>query len=318
MQRVYHVSLVLLSACVFAGCGLYSDGPPSDSPDAGPDATPDVKDEPAPPVPCKAAKGACANAVPAGWLLTAFDDKRVVACPANFAALDLVANPMAGANPCACGCMVTTQPSCATGMVTFKSGPANNNCTNVGNTYTVGNNLCVTLMNAGNLSAHFGITMKAPLVPGACTATPMPDNGKLTVTPMRSCAPPPTCEEDVCLGNVPAGTRGCILHDGDVACPGAPFTEKVAVVGNDATLGCTCGTCTNSATCGDASIAFYDDANCTNLKDTLIGDGACHDTNQSYVSHFIYAAATQNVMCSAPVTGPAPDLISKRTVCCRL
>jgi len=175
---------------------------------------------------------------------------------------------------------------------------------------------CVPFQNMGTLAGHFGITQKLGMTNGVCGAMPVTDATKIVATAMRSCTPPTTCEEEVCSGKVPAGTRSCVVHDGDMACP-APFTEKVGVAGSDVTLGCGCGACAVSATCGDANLNFFNDANCAVQRDTIPADGACHDTTQVAAGWFMYASTAMNVACAAPVLGPTPTLSAPRTVCCR-
>jgi hypothetical protein len=136
---------------------------------------------------------------------------------------------------------------------------------------------------------------------------------------MRTCVPPTACAEDVCNGTVPAGMRACIATTGDVACPAGPFSDKAAVIGANTTLSCAaCSACnvTQSA-CGNATVKYWADANCTQAKGTIAADGKCNTTGSPSVSHFTYENPVQNVQCVAGTSSPTADLATKQTVCCR-
>ena len=329
---------VLLVCCV--GCSL-DEGAAGQGSDAGaqdgagPDVTTadvgsgdvttadvglDAIEEPGPPLPCTSDSGACSGAVPSGWTLTAFAPNRTAACPGNFTSTDVVASPTSQSGACTCSCNIASQPSCALGAVTMKY----SNDTQCGVTYATYNittaGACIDY-GAGTftLVSHHAYT-KLGLTPGSCTTAAVLDKTKVGVTGMRTCSPPTACAEDVCNGAVPAGMRACVVSSGDVACPAGPFSDKVAVVGGDATLSCGgCSACSvTQSPCGNGTVKFWGDANCTSGKGSITADGNCNVTGGgSNVNHFTYENPVQNVACNAGASTAAVDLSTKRTVCCR-
>ena len=287
-----------------------------------PDAGKDAIDEPGPPLPCSTDASVCSGAIPGGWTLTAFAPNRATACPGNFTSTDVVAAPMLQAGACACSCNIATQPSCALGAVTLKYS-SDSSCGTTYATYNITTAGACTDYGAGNftLVSHHSYT-KLGLTSGTCTTpSPVVDTSKVGSTGMRTCNPSTACAEDVCNGVVPSGTRSCIATNGDVPCPGGPFSDKVAVIGSGTTLSCAaCSACnvTQSA-CGNGTVKFWGDANCTQAKGSETADGICNVTGgASGVNHFTYENPVQNVLCNAGASAPTVDLATKRTVCCRL
>lgn len=287
---------------------------------AASDAGSDAVEEAGPPLPCSTDSGACAAAIPSGWALTAFAPNRTVSCPANFTATDVVAAPVAQQGACTCSCAVASPPSCALGMVTLKYA-TNNQCGTTYATYNIATEGACVDYGAGTftLTTYHSYT-KLGLTPGTCTTAQVADKTKVGSNGMRTCDPPSGCAEDVCTGAVPQGTRSCIVAVGDVACPAGPFSDKVAAVGDDTTLSCgACSACnvTQSA-CGNGTVKFWGDANCTVAKGSEAGDGLCNLTGGATgVNHFSYTNPVQNVVCNAGTSTPSVELTTKRTVCCR-
>lgn len=326
---------VLLMCC--AGCSLDEGGlPGSSDPEAGApdvfvadvatndvttnDVGTDVIEEPGPPLACTTDSGACTATVPAGWSLTAFAPNRATACPGNFTSADVVAAPALQAGACTCSCAIGSQPSCEVG--TLQTAWANNvSCGFPWQTPVIATaGQCMDYgMGTFQLGTHNSYT-KLELKAGTCTTATVSDPNKVASTPMRTCVPPTACAEDVCNGTVPVGMRACIAGAGNVNCPAGPFSDKVAVIGTNTTLGCgPCSTCnvTQSA-CGNATVKFWSDAICAVPTGTIAADGMCHPTGSATVSHFTYVNPVQNVKCVAGTSAPTADLANTRTVCCRL
>jgi hypothetical protein len=326
---------VLLVCC--AGCSLDEGGSPlASNPEAGApdvfvddvttndvtsnDVGTDVVEEPGPPLACTTDSGACSGTVPVGWALTAFAPNRATACPGNFTSADVVAAPSLQAGACTCSCAIQSQPSCEIGIV--KTAWSNDSaCGNPWTSHTIATaGQCMDYgMGSFQLGTHNSYT-KLDLTAGKCTTAVVSDPNKVGATPMRTCTPPTACAEDVCNGTVPAGMRACITGAGNVTCPAGPFSDKVAVIGTNTTLGCAaCSPCnvTQSA-CGNATVKYWSDANCTVAKGTIAADGVCNGTGSVTVSHFTYVNPVQNVQCVAGTSAPTADLASPRTVCCRL
>jgi hypothetical protein len=336
MVRWYHVPFIVAAS----GCGLFDGGAALDdgggndapivSPDGagdgwggdggaadGDDGATDAMDEPAPPVPCSKPIGACVNAVPAGWTVVAFEASRAQSCPANFATGNVIVSPTPQADACPCPCSQATAPSCATGGTTFGHGMSN--CNGPGLTVTMGDNLCVPF---GPITIDpMNSATKLPLTQGTCLGgVPTPNNSKVNATLMRACAPPSTCAEEVCDGTQPPGFRSCIAHALDLPCPGAPFTDKVAVVGDGASVTCgVCTACSLTASCpASPTLRFYNDTTCTTQVGTLVADGACHNTGSFAVQRIKYDAPPQNVTCTPGSSVPSSAALNNpRTVCCR-
>jgi hypothetical protein len=161
---------------------------------------------------------------------------------------------------------------------------------------------------------------KLGLTAGTCSNSLMSDKSKITTTGMRGCVPTPQCMEDVCGGMAGMGFRACVTHADDVGCPGAPFTDKVAVVGTDVTPNCSlCSQCSNTGSgCGPASVQFHGNSTCTDLRGSVNATGVCINAGTfTSVNHFKYVSAVQNPACTAGTSTPGPDLVSKQTICCR-
>ncbi|HEY1960610.1 MAG TPA: hypothetical protein VGH28_33595 [Polyangiaceae bacterium] len=286
-----------------------------------PDVAQDVVDEPGPPLPCTTDASVCSAAVPGGWSLTAFAPNQTTACPANFTQADVVASPVAAAGACTCDCSVVNQPSCALGNVTMHYA-SNNQCGTLYMTFDITTEGACTDYNDGtfSLSAYHEYTDLA-LTPGTCSSNAKPDTTKLSATPVRTCAPPPACAEDLCDGSAPSGMRSCIVGPGDVACPAGPFTDKVAVIGAGASL--TCGACAGcsvtASPCGAGTVKFWGDSSCTMAKGSVPADGNCDATGGGTgVNHFTYVNPVQNVQCNAGTSAATASLSSPpQTVCCR-
>ncbi len=334
MRNLAWLALPLLAT---AGCSLEQSGqaptlgdggsPDVTAFDASVDATPpdatvidtgvDVIEEPGPPLPCSTDASVCTGAIPGGWTLTMFSTNRNTACPSNSTTSDVVASPAAGNGACKCSCNVTTQPSCAIGTVTGSWG--NGTCGNGWGPWTFATQgQCVDLGVNTNLANNNNFS-KLGLTPGACSTGAVADNSKLTSTPMRGCVPSTACAEDVCNGQVTAGFRSCITSPGDVACPAGPFSVKVAVAGPSATLACgACSACSvTQSACGNATVKYWDDANCTVARGTITADGQCNGTNNVHANHITYENPVQNVQCVAGTSAPTVDISGKSTVCCR-
>ena len=286
-----------------------------------PDVGTDVVEEPGPPAPCTTDSGVCSGAVPQGWTLTAFAPNQTTTCPANFTSSDVVSSPAVQSDACTCGCNITTQPSCALGNVTLKYA-LNNQCGNTYGTFDITTEGACTDFNNGTFTlTNYHSYTDLGLTQGVCSSpAPTADTNKLTATPMRTCAPPAACAEDVCNGTVPAGLRACIVGAGDVTCPPGPFTDKVAVIGAKATLSCdTCTTCSiTESPCGAGTVKFWGDSSCTTAKGSITADGNCNPTGgASGVNHFTYVNPVQNVQCNAGTSAATAALDTPQTVCCR-
>jgi hypothetical protein len=159
---------------------------------------------------------------------------------------------------------------------------------------------------------------------GACTSGPRRDETKVTGVGGWLCQPPPACVEEVCRGKAAGGYQACVVHDGDVACPGAPWTNR-AVVGSAAALGCEgCGACESNVSCGTGVLHYFAVAGCQATTATRVADGSCANVMApsgeafpiaSYRYERAMTATCQAAAGHGPITRFAVE--GTRTVCCR-
>jgi hypothetical protein len=272
---------------------------------------------------CSASGTTCSAALEAGWTPLAFAANRNATCLGGYTAVDLVVAPIANAGACACACQISANdpPSCAKGS--FASLVGSTTCNGTGQTFTVNGTGCTVLAVQGGVSA-FGNYAAFPVTRGTCVSSVTKDATKLATTAVRACVPPAGCVEDVCLGTTSAlGPYGsCIAHDGDVACPAGPFANK-SLAGVAGTLTCGgCATCQNEATCGTATVRFYNDAACATQIASRVSNGACNalatGAAGNNATHYKYDVATNNPTCASTSTATtAAGLDQPRTICCR-
>jgi len=317
---------VFAAPVVLAACALDENGTLQSGDGGGPDVVtndvviPDVVTEPGPPVPCSTDASACTSALAAGWTPVAFASSRTTACPSNFTAEDIVANPQVQTGACTCDCTPGNAPSCAIGSLSGTFGSSSQcgggtngpyNITTDGQCYDWGGSFAL---------ANYHDWTKLGLTPGTCTSAPTLDANKVSTDPMRACAPPPQCAEDVCSGSPPAGFSSCIVHDTDLLCPPGPFTSRT-IVADGVQFACgACAGCTNTGTgCGAAKIDYYATSNCTTALATDTVDGNCDPSNTGVnnVSHFKYSAPVVGAACTPGTSTATPTPTNLRTICCR-
>jgi hypothetical protein len=299
------------------GASPLLDGSAPSPVESGTDATPPV-------VTCSATGNACSGALEPGWTPIAFAGDRGAACPNEFTTVELVTNPLANAGACTCACQIsaTDPPTCAQGSFASTVG-STTSCSSQGISYAVNGTGCTALAQSGSLSAY-GRYAALALDRGTCIASAKPDMSKVASNSVRACIPSAACVEDVCLGKPVGAFASCIVHDGDVPCPAAPspFLERT-LAGASSTLTCGgCATCQNNATCGTATLRFYNDGACATEVASRIANDVCNAfvTGSAGVtaSHFRYDVATSNPSCAPTSTATAAaGLDQERTICCR-
>lgn len=314
------ISFATLAAC--AACSLdetgnmpiFGDGGSSDVLIA-----PDVKDEPAPPLPCTVAPGACVSALAPGWSLAAFDPTAETACPSNFIDTSAVYEPQAQAGACDCGCAVTGAPACDLGLLQ-RMVSNDTSCSQTGSLLTVTGPGCTGWpINASTLDAYSKSTPLAP-VGGTCTPNAVPSTSNVGSKVGRMCTPPTACVEQLCEGDVPAGLSVCVVHDGvQATCPGG-FGPTPRVIGDAVDLSCSACTCDlSTSTCTNASLDIFSDMQCTTKLVTLAVDGTCGaDSASGNAPRAFEYHATVNALCAS--TGPKTatvGLTNQKTICCR-
>lgn len=314
--------VVLVAIVLAGGCGIDAIGqaeadggaspdgaaPPIGTGDASVDAPPVV-------VACGSTDTTCTSTLAPGFEPVTIASEG--ACPKDFESLDVVSDPSPSTGACGCACAIdpADPPSCAKGSFVPMIGSTT--CDQMSNiTYVIDGTGCTSINTSGGTLtiAQYSQIQLFPFHAGKCTTSAVTDATKVVTKPLRVCRPPPNCEEDVCR-------VACIAHEGDVACPGAPF-EKRTLVGAKASLACDgCTTCANAGTCAAGTFRFYSDAACATEVATRIADGTCHSLASGSTTTFQrirYDVPVQQPKCQATSTPTANvTLDAPTTVCCR-
>ena len=280
----------------------------------------DVADS-APPIeagPCDDDGGACnPPEVPAGWTPVAYVENPTSPCAAPFSAQTDFVKVGNGTAACACTCLKNADPDCTTGKIsTFYSDSPG--CGTQGGSLTFDAGACFQIN--GLIHDYYESDPIAPSG-GSCTGQTTL-TGALATTPVRLCAPDPSCRSAACGGYAPTGYAACIVADGDQSCPsGSSFKNKVSIA-SSATPSCSdCGTgCALSGSCQTPQVELYTDGQCGSLLVTLPSDGTtCAPTNNGgTVVRGAKYTATPSFNCNATgTTSLQVATASPRTVCCR-
>jgi len=286
---------------------------------------------------CDNAAGPCV-VVPGGWTLVAFAATRAAACPAGFSAspsTDVVEGPDA-THACSCGaCLVTAQPSCASGAIAsyndLRARSGAGTCASVDTPSPLSNNppgACLTDIFTGDYSLYYVQYDSPPASGGACTSTGTMNGGAVTYAAQeRACTldtpQAASCTGDVCRPKLPAGYGACIAAPGALPCPQGPLGVQ-HVVGTSAAF--TCGTCacTTTATCS-GTITLYTDTACMRGANPVAADVCLTITGIGYVvsyqSYQYDGGQPENVACQVSAAAPAPapgpvTLANEETLCC--
>jgi hypothetical protein len=315
MRRALTIAPALFLA---AACGIDAVGTGSPAPaDSSGRATGDPVD-PGPVGASLPAGSSCA--VPAGWGVLAYAPSRATSCPDAWTSSDLVSDVVAEPGACSCSCTTSTAdpPSCAKGNLQGLQGAST--CTNTSVAYTISGTTCTS---RGGTAYTTGVAryQPFPLYRGACTSAPAQDPSYLRRTDGRACVPDTPAVERLCNGEAPAGWSSCIAHDGDVPCPGAPFSNRV-LAGSNASLVCGgCATCQNEASCGTTIMRYYDDSQCTSQVGARVLDDQCNALQTGVTgaafTHFRYDVAMNDLACVASAAATTLTVEGRRTICCR-
>lgn len=310
MRSAALVGTTLSFAVIVGACGLQSAGQLALGGDAGADVyiPPPQLD-----AGCKQT-GPCTAAIPTGWKLVLSPASAQAACPAGWAQHDTLSDVKAGAGTCTCDCNVTTPPVCDSGAVsTSFSVTAIGDCGLTGSSFNFPG--CQAINTPGPIAGY----IKAPALGptnGQCAPVPGKDESKVTSAARRLCDAPAACAEDVCADTT-AGWTVCVVGT-DTTCP-AGFPNKSNAM--DAfTVSCpSCGCDVNGAsTCTNPTVRYYDDANCTNEKGSVIANGKCNQTlGSGNITHAKYTA-TLNLKCNGVSTNTAVIApTAPSTICCK-
>jgi hypothetical protein len=313
--------LVAASLVVAIGCGLdlAGSGDPEGDADAGDDAGAATD---APPAAC--GSGECFELAP-GWTLVALA-QAPQACPSSYGGtttdLFVDASPRSGA--CACGCRVTTPPSCVHGAIGAHYDNTGSLTCGTASTYAWANasdGVCDSDEWPGPYdSLHdWRFTPPAPSG-GSCitTADTRKDLVDRTGAAQACAAGPPGC---ACAPVPPDPIEQCILADGDVPCPNGPFARR-RTMGKDFQVTCDAGPCACAVAggCAGGAMTFFAQTGCTGASFSLPADGGCGSVpDGGMVGSYRYTANVVDPSCQADgsTTDVALTMTATVTLCCR-
>lgn len=265
---------------------------------------------------------ACVSAPPPDWqgpAALATGAGTAPSCGGSYTAevLQAFADPDAPAAQCGCTCMTGAVTCASTFPVNIygSSTCGGSKCDTV--TLSVG--ACVSVSLNCNFANGVG---PAPTPQGTCTPKPtstVPAAGwKRTTRACVSPAPPrqETCGSgEVCvpLPAAPLEPRPCIIHSGDVACPGGLYSVKRVVYG-DAKDDRACSTCTCGDLTGSCPAMIRKECGGSNPL-TVTTCGSINDP-----TNIMLVAAPQPTGASCPPVGGTPTgsmtPTSPTTLCC--
>jgi hypothetical protein len=237
------------------------------------------------------------------------------ACPSGWVTADGFTNPTATDGACTCNCSVTQNPDCTQGKIVRAFDDSTSpTCTSPATQLSGNGGLCTQI--GGTLVFNHTHYVADPPPPsgGACQYDAQLDKGKLGGTPVRLCAPPQSCEGQICDGG-----SICVATDGDQACPG-DFPTKT-VMGDAVTGTCgSCGSCTASGTC-TGTISFYADQLCQTTSTDVVADAVCKantiSTSLGFVSYTWKGSLVKATCAGTPSSTATPSLDQPITVCCK-
>lgn len=283
--------------CALAACGISavgemtSNAPAGDAPVDGSvshDASPSCDARPDAPVVFLPADGAT--------------------CPTGTSEETVQTNPQVSANACTCGaCTPTADPACNAGTISVSYSTGNSSC-NEGtlNYANVPNETCTDFGVGTVTQADYERWPARTPTGGTCTAAAMPDQTKVTSTPLRRCVA--SAPEAACL--VPsAGQKKCI--ESTAPC-GGDFPVTVAY-GSAAQVECAACGCTRGAT--GCVVEHFSDGACTMMRYQQTLDGTCQRTDDATNVRYFKVRATGLTCISTPGAATA-SLANPRTLCC--
>jgi hypothetical protein len=255
----------------------------------------------------------CAT-IPQGFRPVRLGDANA-ACPNGWTSADGFSSPTASDGACTCACNVTQNPDCTQGKIARGyDDTINATCTNAATTLLGNGGLCTQI--GGTLYFNHGHYVADPPPPsgGACTYDAQLDKGKLSGTAARLCAPPQSCQGQICDGGAV-----CVATDGDQACP-SDFPTKT-LVGDAVTGTCgTCGPCTATGTC-TGTISFYSDQLCQTTSTDVTADAVCKAntiaSTTGFVSYVWKGSLLKGSCAGTPSSTATPALDKPVTVCCK-
>jgi hypothetical protein len=241
----------------------------------------------------------CTPSAPGGWTLVAFAaaSGSVIPTSCSGAYAQNVAQGHAGlsAPPAQCGCTCPLAQAQGTTCPALSVGGYSQNSCNSG---TLGQTLSAssTCADFGNAQGSLFATEGTPTALGSCgTANPSKTVPALQwQNSYAACGYTATsvgdggvCEAGSSCIEAPSSAfakKACVAQSGDVACPGAPYTNKTVVMqGDDDTRDCSACACNASGGSCSATMSGYLQSACGGSPSTL-AVGSCTGGGSGFVS----------------------------------
>jgi hypothetical protein len=297
---------LVVSVSVAAACSLYAvdDSFSSGQPDTGGDGG--------------SPSAGCVASLEPGWAVVASSESASALCPASQSQLLVVSDAVAGTDACTCACNETKPASCGSGTLVFTTGDA---CTDPQGGFVIPSpSACVAFAGGSGTVAPKGKATPLPTTKADCAPALATKPEAVTTTQRRLCIGTGDGAESLCRGEAPVGFAGCIVHDGDVACPAGPFSKRIPA-GERATLACAgCTTCETTLTCSAAVARFYNDPACATEVGSRPVNGQCASSANGGGAPFTHLRYDSTASSTCTSTPPATATIAyegRRTLCCR-
>jgi hypothetical protein len=216
-----------------------------------------------PPLVCDKAPSECVSALPPGFHLVLYENSRADECPAPTTLHMVVSDPTSQEGACECACKVTSPSSCQGTVGQNCNGPMKNHETQL----VAG---CNEVQGGGPFQSDLSLTA----VGGACDASIVTDDSKVSAKQGLLCTLPTGCEEGVCTSPAPPGFSVCLATSGTAtSCPtgwGAPI-----LVGDIIDLLCTPCACEVGPGCAGAAATAYSENQCSGSPLVALDGGGC-------------------------------------------
>jgi hypothetical protein len=280
---------------------------------------------------CASTGFTCAQAVPPGWTLVAYDRASRGGCPGGWGSSSPTVEGPDGGAACGCACGTYQGNPCLIGSLSLSLGQTQCGCSQTQNIALVSDGGCDPIAHAiGQPCGTWGDGKVAALAPVSLACSEV-----RTLPPIGFAAQGQTCVPTAGIGAgcssgggcvpSPAPAAGCIQTDGaQASCPPGFSTLSIVYSPADVADGRQCQACgcvSAATTCTGASVTLYDDSNCTTGDIAVPADGKCDDVtgDPSDAGWFVYRATPDTTACQGPSTSPITGGVvagNPKTICC--
>ena len=279
---------------------------------------------------CQGAAYQCVNRAPLGWTLVAFAQTSgqgtLPGCSGAYGATTANGHTGLSAPAATCGCACQSpQATGTTCPAVAVNGYSGNTCNSaVDQSFNVNANACGDFnMAQGSINAAEG----APTSQGSCAANPSKTVPQIQWSNSQAACGYSAKDDD---GGCAAGSqcvkmpsssfdaKPCIAQAGDVACPGAPYTNKTTVMTTIADdRSCSACTCGASGGACSATITAYPSGGCTGTPITAQVN-VCTAEAANAMSLYVNSISTTPAACTPSSSTPTGSATAGTpvTVCC--